>query len=114
MINREEVHQLLIELESHEMTEFIQLLSYSVLLSTDKEDWKKANNEFISIHIPKGVTTYINMLSGDNASKTQASLNRLILDLVLRGISSIALETGGIKNVEDSINNILEKGITVQ
>ena len=54
------------------------------------------------------------MLSGDNASKTQASLNRLILDLVLRGISSIALETGGIKNVEDSINNILEKGITVQ
>ena len=105
---------IMLKLKLHERIEFMQLLSFKVLLSTPPDDWKRPPNEFINLCIPQNVTDYIEEVSKGDKVKIRMSTDFLIRDLIMRGISSISQETGGIENIDEMMSQILEEGIPEQ
>ena len=96
------------ELSQEEQLELFKLLSHKTLLNTRIADWKKQPNEFIALSIPEKLKKFT---SGFNNSDDV--LDKIITDLILRGITSIAHESISPEHIDTQIYNIFNEG-TVQ
>lgn len=105
---------ILAQLEQHEMIEFMQLLSYKVLLSSSPDEWKQPANEFVNLCIPQEVISYIEDITKGDPKKMRISTDLLIRDLIMRGLISISNETGGVENINTMMNQIIDEGIPEQ
>jgi len=101
-------------LEPHELVEFMQLLSYKVLLISPPDEWKASPNEFINLCIPQNVSDYVKGISKGDPVKFRTATDLLIRDLVIRGIKSISDETGGIECIDEMMSQIIEGGMQEQ
>lgn len=97
------------ELTIEEQKELFNLVLSKRLLETTVDEWTAPRNEFVSLTIPKGVADFV-----AGTGRPDNMLSNIVTDLILQGISKIAIDQQGYAMITEKIQAIMQEDVTQQ